>query len=138
MRIFKTKVFAKIAKSAGLTDKTLAQAAKEVEKGLVDAELSGNLYKNRVPLPGRGKRGGARTILVYSKSPGRTVYLFGFPKNVKDNLISKKLATYRKLEQLHSAFTEGQIKDLIQSKELEEIYDVDTKKESGKQTKRGR
>ncbi|MBV9531004.1 MAG: type II toxin-antitoxin system RelE/ParE family toxin [Bradyrhizobium sp.] len=31
--------------------------------GLVDADVSGHVYKKRVPAAGRGKRGGARTII---------------------------------------------------------------------------
>jgi hypothetical protein len=32
-------------------------------RGLIDADLGGWVYKKRVPVPGRGKRGGARTII---------------------------------------------------------------------------
>lgn len=32
--------------------------------GLIDADLGGSVYKKRVPMAGRGKRGGARTSWV--------------------------------------------------------------------------
>lgn len=32
--------------------------------GLVDADLGGGVLKKRVALPGRGKRGGARTLVA--------------------------------------------------------------------------
>jgi hypothetical protein len=36
------------------------KAIAEMAAGLIDADLGGSVYKKRVPLPGRGKSGGAR------------------------------------------------------------------------------
>jgi hypothetical protein len=41
----------------------LRVAVEETAAGLIDADLGGRVYKKRVPLPGRGKRGGARTLI---------------------------------------------------------------------------
>ena len=38
-------------------------AVAEMAAGLIDADLGGSVYKKRVPMPDRGKRGGARIIL---------------------------------------------------------------------------
>jgi len=57
MRVFKNKMFFKWAKSEGLTDSILLKAAKEIDQGLVDASLGGDLVKKRVPRKGEGKRG---------------------------------------------------------------------------------
>jgi hypothetical protein len=57
----------KWAVNEGLDDQSLAAAVGEMEKGLVDARLGGQVYKKRVALAGRGKRGGARTLLGYQK-----------------------------------------------------------------------
>jgi hypothetical protein len=35
-----------------------------MERGLIDANLGGGIIKKRVALPGRGKRGGARTLVA--------------------------------------------------------------------------
>ena len=43
---------------------TLRTVAAELESGLVDADLGGHVYKKRVSLSGRGKRGGARTLIA--------------------------------------------------------------------------
>jgi hypothetical protein len=67
MRIFKTKAFMKWAVNEGLDDQSLAAAVDEMEQGLVDARLGGQVYKKRVALAGRGKRGGARTLLGYQE-----------------------------------------------------------------------
>jgi hypothetical protein len=50
-------------RAASLPDSTLCNAVAEMAAGLIDADLGGSVYKKRLPMPGRGKRGGARIIL---------------------------------------------------------------------------
>ena len=38
-----------------------------MERGLIDANLGGGIIKKRVPLPGRGKRGSARTLVATNR-----------------------------------------------------------------------
>ena len=64
VRVFKTKFFSKWASKEGLADKFLEAAVGEVEDGLVDAHLGGQLVKKRVAMPGKGKSGSTRTILA--------------------------------------------------------------------------
>ena len=49
MRIFKDRLFNKWADKEGITDKLLRVAVVEMEEGLVDADLGGNVYKNALP-----------------------------------------------------------------------------------------
>ena len=57
MRAFKVKAFARWANREGLNDGALASAVIEMEHGLIDAKLGGQIIKKRVALPGHGKRG---------------------------------------------------------------------------------
>jgi hypothetical protein len=50
-----------------LTEKVLRAAVVEMEQGLIDADLGGGVVKKRVALPGRGKSGGARTLVATNK-----------------------------------------------------------------------
>jgi hypothetical protein len=59
--------------------------------GLIDADLGGHVYKKRVPVPGRGKRGGARTILG-SNLGDRWFFLYGFEKNERATIDPRELA----------------------------------------------
>jgi hypothetical protein len=62
--------------------------------GLIDADLGGSVYKKRVAMPGRGKRGGARTILA--SNPGdRWFFIFGFEKNDRATVDARELAALR-------------------------------------------
>ncbi len=63
-RVFKTRQFANWMRKSELTDQALCQAVSEMVSGLVDADLGGDVLKKRVALPGRGKRGGARTLVA--------------------------------------------------------------------------
>ena len=47
-----------------LNDAMLCQAVSEMERGLLDADLGGGVLKKRIALPGRGKRGGIRTLVA--------------------------------------------------------------------------
>jgi hypothetical protein len=54
-------------------------------EGLIDADLGGGLVKKRLGLAGRGKRGGARTLIATNKGT-RWFFLFGFEKNERANI----------------------------------------------------
>ena len=91
MRVFKTRSFARFARSEGLADAVLADAVRQAERGLIDADLGGGLIKLRVARAGSGKRGGYRTLLAY-RARTRAVFLFGFAKNERDNVSPVQLA----------------------------------------------
>jgi hypothetical protein len=85
IRIYKTKVFDRWLKKSEVTDPDLIQAVKEMNMGLVDADLGEHLFKKRIALSGRGKRSGVRT-LVASKINDQWFFLYGFAKNERDNI----------------------------------------------------
>lgn len=84
-RILKRKDFARWQAGEKLPDAALCKAVKEMEGGLIDADLGGSLYKKRVARPGGGKSGGYRTLLS-ARIGSRYVFLHGFPKNDKANI----------------------------------------------------
>ena len=86
-RVFKTRHFNRLMKS--LDDGALCAAVEEMMRGLIDADLGGYIVKKRVALPGRGKSGGARTI-VATKKGSRWFFLFGFAKNEKSNITASE------------------------------------------------
>lgn len=85
MSVLKRKDFARWQLAEKLPDAALCKAVKEMESGLIDADLGGFLYKKRVARPGGGKRGGYRTLLS-ARIGSRYVFLHGFPKNDKANI----------------------------------------------------
>ena len=79
MRVFKNKWFQKWAAREGMGNEALLAAVEEMDGGLIDAELGGHVVNKRAALPGRGKRGGARTLVVY-RHASLAFFVFGFAK----------------------------------------------------------
>ena len=80
MRVFKNSWFRKFATKERISDGALCDAVSRAETGLIDADLGGGLFKQRVPRPGAGRSGGYRTILI-CRSGVRAVFVFGFAKS---------------------------------------------------------
>jgi hypothetical protein len=123
-RSFKTKTFSKWMKKAGLEDANLLLAINEMEKGLIDADLGGNVFKKRVAFLGVGKRSGAR-IIVASKFSGRWFFLFGFGKNERENIGNDELIQLRETARLLFQLSEIDIEKLLFIGELKELMNHD-------------
>jgi len=120
LRVFKTKTFGRWSRKADVDDELLCVAVKEMLRGLIDADLGGRVFKKRIPVPGRGKRGGARTI-VGSNLRDRWFFLFGFEKKDRETIDSRELAA---LQAIAAALLEMEPKLLeraVAAGELEEI-----------------
>ncbi len=120
MRIFKNKMFFKWAKSEGLKDSILTKAAKEINQGLIDANLGGGLVKKRIARKGQGKSGGFRTIVVFQKEH-RTIFIYGFPKNQRDNINEQEEKALKKLAQNLLDAPESELKEMIANGVLYEV-----------------
>lgn len=119
-RFLKTRVFQSQVKKAGLTDETLCKAVAEMERGLIDADLGGGVVKKRVALPGRGKSGGARTLLATNRA-SRWIFVFGFKKNDRASVSPAELEALRMLAKDLLALGDAQLQQAIASGELKEI-----------------
>ena len=120
MYYLKNKYFYRWAKKQGITDKTLFAAIEEFEKGLFEVNLGNHLYKKRIALAGRGKSGGARTILFYQQGR-KLIFCHGFEKNQQSNLSSSELNFLHKLSDGYQALSEELIHEGIQQKKFSRI-----------------
>ncbi|OYY20754.1 MAG: hypothetical protein B7Y05_06465 [Polynucleobacter sp. 24-46-87] len=121
-RTFKTKTFSKWMRKSDLKDEDLLFAVAEMEAGLVDADLGGNVFKKRIALPGMGKRAGART-LVAGKIFRRWFFIFGFLKNEKDNINDDELVHLQGAAKRLLHLTDKDIEEAILAGELRELTD---------------
>ena len=119
-RIFRTRTFSRWARKVGLPDSALSHAVSEMERGLIDADLGGNVVKKRVPLAGRGKRGGART-LVATQFDDRWFFLYGFAKNERANLTANELRVLQEVAKDVLAFNDTDLAMAVNTGELVEI-----------------
>jgi hypothetical protein len=120
MRAFKTRYFARWFRKTGLSDGSLCQAVDEMQKGLIDAYLGGGVVKKRLALPGRGKSGGARTLVATNKGD-RWFFLFGFEKNARANITVEELQGLRIIASQLLRMTSGQLDEAVRDGSLQEI-----------------
>jgi hypothetical protein len=123
MRIYKTRRFHRWAAREGLTADVLCAAVRELEQGLADA-LGGYVYKKRVALPGRGKRGGARTLIAF-RSGDKAFFMYGYPKNERTNVSDIELVALRRLARELLGFGEQELAMAVRVGELIEVKSHD-------------
>jgi hypothetical protein len=119
-RVFKTRHFSRWMRKTELSDPALCAAVLEMERGLIDADLGGGVVKKRVALPGRGKSGGARTLVATNKGY-RWFFVFGFEKAERPNVTAKELEALRKIAADLLKLTSKDLDAHVKFGELQEI-----------------
>jgi len=119
-RVFKTRYFSRWFRKIGLSDVALCHTVGEMEQGLIDANLGGGVVKKRLALPGRGKRGGARTLVATNKGDC-WFFLFGFEKNERANITAEELKGLRVITRQLLGMTSEQLDEAVRDGSLQEI-----------------
>ena len=119
-RIFKRRDFARWQTGERLPDTVLCKAVREMESGLVDADLGGLLYKKRVARPGSGKSGGYRTLLA-ARIGSRYVFLYGFPKSATANITREEKRALQFAGKVFLELPVGNLSKALQSGVLLEV-----------------
>jgi hypothetical protein len=108
-------------RKSGLSDNALLEAVAEMADGLIDADLGGNLVKKRIPLPGRGKSGGARTI-VATKFKAHWFFIYGFVKNERDNIDADELKAFQELAKQYLMLDNKQLELAVKHGMFTEVF----------------
>ena len=119
-RVFKTRYFGRWMRRTELTERALCSAVAEMVQGLFDADLGGGVVKKRVGLSGRGKRGGARTLVATNKG-NRWFFIYGFEKNDRANITDDELEALKDIAEQLPARTGKQLDEAVQDGSLQEI-----------------
>ena len=90
----------------------------------VDADLGGDILKKRVAMPGRGKRGGART-LVATRKTNCWFFVFGFEKNERSNVSSTELEALQALATELLNLASQQLDISVEDGALQEVFHDD-------------
>jgi len=120
MRVLKTRFFSRWMRKTELTDSALCHAVAEMAQDLIDADLGGGVVKKRVGLAGRGKRGGARTLVATNRG-NRWFFLYGFEKSDRANITDDELEALKEIAEQLLARTGRQLDEAIQDGSLQEI-----------------
>lgn len=119
-RVFKTRYFIRWMRKTALNDEVLCVAVNEMAQGLIDADLGGGVVKKRVGISGRGKRGGARTLVATNKG-NRWFFVYGFEKNDRANISDDELEALKDLAEQLLARTGHQLAAALNDGSLMEI-----------------
>jgi hypothetical protein len=122
MNVYMTKAVKAWASKERVSQKRLHEAALEVSAGQYAANLGGGLYKQRVALGGRGKSGGARTLLCFNHRD-RIIFLFGFKKNQQDNVSQEAKKALKALSKGFNQYSEKEVAIAVQLGELFPLRD---------------
>jgi hypothetical protein len=94
----------------------------DLEQGVFEANLGGNVYKKRVARSGEGKRGGYRTIIFFKKGE-RTFFAYGYPKSSRDNIGDGELMLFKKAAVREFSLTNENIESLVKNGTFQEVLD---------------
>jgi hypothetical protein len=120
MRIFKTKTLARFTRQNGIPDTSLIAAVERALRGLIDADLGGRIIKQRVARKGEGKRGGFRLLVGFGSR--RSIFLFGFAKNERENIEDAELNTLREIAETFLKADDAKIEQALQGGVLIEVH----------------
>lgn len=120
VNIYKHRDFEQWFADTELTNDSLKNAVQEVQNGLHDGNLGSGLYKKRIAMPGKGKRGSYRTLLVFKQNE-KAFFVYAYAKNKKANISPKELAIYKDLSKILLNLNENKLQDMIKKKSLIEV-----------------
>lgn len=116
MEIFAYADFLRRAKRLGITHHALLAAVARLERGSIDASLGGGLIKQRVQTQGRGKSGGARTIL-FVKHGQSAFFLHVYAKNRQADLTPKEMQALRTIAKGLAELGADDLRDLLETRQ---------------------
>ena len=94
MRIFKSRWFQRFAGKEGIADAVLKEAVDRADKGQIDADLGGEVIKQRIARRGQGRSSGYRTIILFRRGT-KAFFVYGFPKSQRANIDADELKQFR-------------------------------------------
>ncbi|MCI5763847.1 type II toxin-antitoxin system RelE/ParE family toxin [Actinobacillus porcinus] len=120
MRIFKTKTFAKFAKKKQIMDEDLIDAVERANQGLIDANLGGNVIKQRIAKQGQGKSSGYRSLILY-RINNNSYFVAAIEKSDRENISEQEENALKLLAKVYETYREEQINALVKQGILIEI-----------------
>ena len=121
MRVFVVRAFARFQRRERVTDTMLCTALDNAGKGLIDAELGGEVIKQRIARKGQGKSGGYRALIAF-RSGKRAVFLYGFAKNERANIRPDQLTELKLYANRWLGLAEDGIARAIAEGDLQEVH----------------
>ena len=120
MKIYKNAWFKKFTKKQKITDAVLKRAVQDIENGIIDADLGGNVIKQRISRSNEGKSGGYRTIILFKKGD-KLFFVYGFAKSQRDNIEEDELKSFKEMAKTILNLSAKEIKKAINDSLFTEV-----------------
>jgi hypothetical protein len=120
VRIFKSKWFQRFARKEGIDDAALLEAVERAGKGQIDANLGGEVIKQRIARPGQGKSKGYRTIIIFRRGE-RAVFIYGFAKSRRGDIRDDEEEQFKEAAKHILSLTEKQLAALLKRGDFVEV-----------------
>ena len=95
-------------------------SADQIAAGNFDASLGKKVYKKRIAIAGKGKSGGARTIVAYQEG-NSLFFMYGFEKNEKSNTTDTEKKALQELAKVYFSLSNKALNKEVKDKRLIEI-----------------
>jgi len=120
MRIFKSRWFERFSRKEGIADRVLREAIVRAEEGRIDADLGGEVIKQRIARPGQGRSKGYRAIIFFRRG-ARAFFVYGFAKSRRANLDRNEEAQFKEAAKHVLRLTEKQMAELLKQGDFIEV-----------------
>jgi hypothetical protein len=120
VRIFQSRWFQRFARKEGIADTVLSEAIARAEKGQIDADLGGEVIKQRIARPGQGKSKGYR-VVVFFRAGARAFFVYGFSKSQRANIDDAEEKQFKEAAKHVLALTEANLAELLNKGDFVEV-----------------
>ena len=120
MRIFQSRWFERFARKEGIEVRVLLDAVSRAENGQIDADLGGEVVKQRIARPGQGKSRGYRTIILFRRGQ-RAFFMYGFSKSQMANISRDETVQFREAAAHILSLSEHQLTELLKRGDFVEV-----------------
>jgi hypothetical protein len=120
VRIFKSRWFQRFARKERIDDAVLRDAIARAEKGQIDADLGGEVIKQRIARPGQGKSKGYRAIIFFRRG-ARAFLVYGFSKSQRANIDDNEEEQFKEAARHVLALTEKRLAELLKKGDFIEV-----------------
>jgi hypothetical protein len=120
VQIFLSRWFQRFARREGIRDAILWEAVVRAEQGRIDANLGGEVIKQRIARPGQGRSKGYRTVILYRRET-KAFFVYGFAKSQRANIHDDEVEQFKQAAKHVLALTERQLAELVKRGDFTEI-----------------
>jgi hypothetical protein len=120
VRIFKSRWFQRFARKEGIADEVLREAVARADRGQIDADLGGEVIKQRIARPGQGKSKGYRTIILFRRG-AKAFFEYGFTKSQRANIDDDEEARFKEAAKYVLGLTEKHLAELLKRGDFVEV-----------------